>query len=249
MANAVVTVLEADGSTQTDVTVLDVGRQSAAASKSVAQSTEDKAVYDAIAASLSVMDDWDESDRAKANIIVGQAGVAAGAGAVGATTQRMTLASDDPAVAILGASGDAASATTTIKAALRAIATALGTSALDLGQGTGGSRTLRVAIDSAQLDGNEYEPVAASATTQALGATGASGDYLREVLIIPATTSPGAVQIKDGSNSAITVFTGGATSVSNLVPFTISLGLTSTSGAWQITTGTNVSAIGIGNFT
>lgn len=34
-------------------------------------------------------------------LIAGQAGVAAGAGAVGATTQRMTLASDDPAVASL----------------------------------------------------------------------------------------------------------------------------------------------------
>lgn len=51
---------------------------------------------------LQVIDDWDESDRAKVNPIVGQAGVAAGAGAVGATVQRMTLASDDPAVALLG---------------------------------------------------------------------------------------------------------------------------------------------------
>ena len=55
----------------------------------------------AIQASVQIMDDWDESDRAKANIIVGQAGVAAGAGAVGATVQRATLASDDPAVVAL----------------------------------------------------------------------------------------------------------------------------------------------------
>jgi hypothetical protein len=48
MANAVVTVLEADGTTETDITILDVGRQAAAASKSVAASTEDKAVLDAI---------------------------------------------------------------------------------------------------------------------------------------------------------------------------------------------------------
>lgn len=47
---------------------------------------------------LQVIDDWDESDRAKVNPIVGVAGVAAGAGAVGTTTQRTTLASDDPAV-------------------------------------------------------------------------------------------------------------------------------------------------------
>lgn len=56
MANATVTVLEADGVTQTDVVVLDVGRQAAAASKSVAASTEDKAVLDAIAASLALLD-------------------------------------------------------------------------------------------------------------------------------------------------------------------------------------------------
>jgi hypothetical protein len=55
-----------------------------------------------IATSVAVMDDWDESDRAKVNPIVGQAGVAAGAGSVGTTTQRVTLASDDPGVALLG---------------------------------------------------------------------------------------------------------------------------------------------------
>lgn len=51
--------------------------------------------------SLSVIDDWDESDRAKVNPIVGQAGIAAGAGAVGVTVPRVTLASDDPAVTAL----------------------------------------------------------------------------------------------------------------------------------------------------
>lgn len=43
MANATITVLEADGTTETDVVVLDVGRQAAAASKSVAWATEDSA--------------------------------------------------------------------------------------------------------------------------------------------------------------------------------------------------------------
>lgn len=96
---------------------------------------------------------------------------------------------------------------------------------------------------------SEYETVAASATDQALGATGATGDYLSGVLIVPATTSPGAVSIKDGSGSAITIFTGGATSVSNLVPFFVPLGIKSTGGAWKVTTGAAVSAIGVGNFT
>ena len=72
----------------------------------------------AIAASASVLDDWDESDRAKVNPIVGQAGIAAGAGAVGATVPRVTLASDDPGVAHLATiAGD----TTDIEAAVELI--------------------------------------------------------------------------------------------------------------------------------
>ena len=100
----------------------------------------------------------------------------------------------------------------------------------------------------AELRADEYETVAASQTAQTLGATGAAGDYLAGVLVIPATVSPGNVIILDNVTS-ITVFTGGTNSVSNLVPFFIPLGLTSVSGAWKITTGANVSAIGIGNFT
>jgi len=43
---------------------------------------------------LQIMDDWDESDRAKVNIIAGQSGVEGGTGVVSATTQRVTLATD-----------------------------------------------------------------------------------------------------------------------------------------------------------
>lgn len=94
-----------------------------------------------------------------------------------------------------------------------------------------------------------YESVAASQTDQALGATGAIGDFLAGVLITPATTSPGAVSIKDGAGSSITIFTGGASSVADLKPFFVPFGANSTAGAWKVTTGANVSAIGIGKFT
>lgn len=96
--------------------------------------------------------------------------------------------------------------------------------------------------------GVSYETVAASQTAQVLGATGATGDYLAGVLVIPATTSPGAVTLLDNATS-ITIFTGGASSVSNLVPFMIPIGAASASGAWKLTTGANVSCIGIGKFT
>jgi hypothetical protein len=161
---------------------------------------------DTVITSLSVLDDWDESDRAKVNPIVGQAGIAAGAGAVAATVQRMTLASDDPAVAALQRFSQAV----------------------------------------------EYETVAASQTDQVLGASGAQGDYLSGLLVVPASTSPGNVLIQDGNGSDITVFTGGASSVSNLVPFFIPLGLTAvngTSAGWKVTTGASVSVIASGNFT
>ena len=95
----------------------------------------------------------------------------------------------------------------------------------------------------------EYETVAASQTDQTLGSTGAAGDILAGLLIVPATTSPGAVSIKDGSGTGITVFTGGATSVSNLAPFFVPIGAASASGAWKITTGANVSVLAVGDFT
>lgn len=95
---------------------------------------------------------------------------------------------------------------------------------------------------------SEYESVSASQTGQVLGTTGATGDYLAGLLVVPATTSPGLVTVLDNAIS-IPVFVGGASSVSNLVPFFIPLGVVSVSGAWKLTTGSNVSVIAVGNFT
>lgn len=98
------------------------------------------------------------------------------------------------------------------------------------------------------LGASGYETVAASATAQVMGGTGAIGDYLAGVLIIPATTSPGAVSVTDGTGSAVTIFPGGALSVADLKPFFVPFGANSTTGPWKITTGANVSAIGYGLF-
>lgn len=91
-----------------------------------------------------------------------------------------------------------------------------------------------------------YETVAAGQTAQALGATGAVGDYLAGLLIVPATTGAGTVAIKDGSNTAINVFVTGT--LADLRPIWIPLGIYSVQGAWQVTTGTNVSVIAVGRF-
>jgi hypothetical protein len=219
MANKVVTVLEADGVTQTDIVSLDVGRQGLAASKSVALATEDKAVLDAVAASLVTIDGRVDgletlitSTNTKLdtlNTSVSGATIDTGTPGSPATTEVMTVQG-------------AASMTPLL-------ATVTNTPLTNFGAG-------------------EYETVAASQTAQALGATGATGDYISGILVIPATTSPGVVTLLDNATS-IPVFVGGASSVSNLVPFFIPLGMISVSGAWKITTGANVSCIGIGNFT
>jgi hypothetical protein len=60
-----------------------------------------KTAVEAIQTAVQIMDDWDLNDRCRVSPISGQDGVAANAGAVGATTQRVTLASDDPAVVAL----------------------------------------------------------------------------------------------------------------------------------------------------
>lgn len=102
-------------------------------------------------------------------------------------------------------------------------------------------------VDSCNQD---YVTIAAS-TTAALGArggTGQIGDIVDQLLVIPTSTSPGAITITDGSGSAITVFAGGASSLATLIPFPIPLGAKSTSGAWSVTTGASLSIIAIGNF-
>ena len=95
---------------------------------------------------------------------------------------------------------------------------------------------------------SDYETVAASATAQVLGATGAAGDLIQGILVIPATSIPGQILLLDNATS-ITIFVGGASSIVDLKPFFVPLGLKSVSGAWKLTTGANVSAIGIGKFT
>lgn len=97
------------------------------------------------------------------------------------------------------------------------------------------------------VDGVAYETVAASQTAQVLGGAGAAGDYLLQLLVIPTSTSPGAITIIDGSTS-ISVFAGGASSVSVLVPFSIVLGIISVNGAWSVTTGANLSVVATGQF-
>ncbi len=94
----------------------------------------------------------------------------------------------------------------------------------------------------------DYELVIASQTTQAIGPVGRLGDVIQRVVIIPTSTSPGAVALKDGAGTAFNIFDGGASSLTELKPTVVELGLRSMVGAWQVTTGANVRALVIGRF-
>jgi len=101
-----------------------------------------------------------------------------------------------------GANADAASVSGSISAKLRAIATAIGSTAWDLGIGTGGSRTQRVAIDSAQIAANTAPGTDATALVGIQGA---------------ASMSPIAIKYADSANivsGAITTAMTGTTSTS-----------------------------------
>jgi len=102
---------------------------------------------------------------------------------------------------------------------------------------------------------DRYEAIAASQTAQVLGATGAIGDVIRTLIIVPATTAPGAVSVGDGDNADIPVYTGGTVGA-DLTPIVINFGpdgIKAVDGGspvgWDVTTGANVSVIAIGRFT
>lgn len=92
----------------------------------------------------------------------------------------------------------------------------------------------------------DYETVAAGQTDQVLGPVGGAGDLLERLIIVPATTGAGTVQIQDGAGTEITVFATGT--LTDLSPIIIPIGARSSAGAWKVTTGSNVSVIAVGAF-
>jgi len=93
----------------------------------------------------------------------------------------------------------------------------------------------------------QYFTVAASQTSQVLGAVGATGDYLKGIIVVAATTTPGLVTVKDGTTAVISIPAGTAT----VLPYVtyVPVGAYSKTGAWNITTGASVSVFAVGQFT
>lgn len=182
-------ISDAGGAITVDGTVAVTGVATAAN-----QSTGNTALGN-IQSAVQVMDDWDESDRAKVNPIVGQAGVAAGAGAVGATTQRVTLASDDPAVALLG----------TIDTDTGGIATSTATTAT---QTTNAATSLAVLDDWDESDRAKVNPIVGQAGVAAgAGAVGVTVQRMTLASDDPAVALLGTIDA-DTSALAATISAG-----------------------------------------
>lgn len=99
------------------------------------------------------------------------------------------------------------------------------------------------------LSSGYYVPVAASQTAAVIqSSTGAIGDYLDHVVVIPAATNCGVVTILDNATPLIAWPGGVGTALLTLTPFTIFVGGLSRSGAWKITTGASVSVLALGRF-
>lgn len=92
----------------------------------------------------------------------------------------------------------------------------------------------------------DYETVAAGQTAQALGTTGATGDYIAGLTCVVSTAATSQVTLLDGATSIVVLpnNVGGG-----IGTYDIPLGLVSVSGAWSVTTGAGVAVIARGNFT
>ncbi len=92
--------------------------------------------------------------------------------------------------------------------------------------------------------GFKYEHIAASATAQVLGATGAAGDYLHRLIITVSATATSTVSLLDNNASHVLLAANSAIGV-----YSVEVNSKSVNGAWKITTGAGAEVLAIGNFT
>lgn len=96
---------------------------------------------------------------------------------------------------------------------------------------------------------SKYEALLANTPTQTLGTTGAVGDQLEGLWVVPTATTIGAISVKDGSN-VIPVYAGGTVGA-DLKGFFIPWlgGAATTSAGWQVSVGVGATPVAFGQFT
>lgn len=166
-----------------------------AGTQRITHASDDPAVV-----SLAVLDDWDESDRAKVNPIVGQAGVQGGAGTATALTQRVALATDANAVSTVG-TGIMVAATAT-----------------DAGAGTD-DEAITGAAAGLRLMGFSAEETAAGTATVILHNGTGTGDAVTYTFSLAAGESRGEWFGPDGIASAAGIYLERVTGTTRVVVF------------------------------
>jgi hypothetical protein len=92
----------------------------------------------------------------------------------------------------------------------------------------------------------QYEHVAASASNQVLGGTGAKGDYIHRLVCTVSTAATAAVSIVDGSLALHTVLPNSPGA--GIGVYNIELNAISANGPWKINTGAGVEVMAVGIF-
>ncbi len=152
--------------------------------------------------------------------------LAAGAVAAGAYVSGSVLS---------GAFADGAIATIGLKA--------------DAADSTAAAGSLIALIKGLQLPLNDvHQTVAASSTATILGTTGAAGDWLDQIILVPAVAACGLASLLDGATTLFTFPGGGTTALPSLAPIVIPIKARATT-AWKITTGANIAVFATGTFT
>ncbi|MSQ98121.1 MAG: hypothetical protein EXR85_02310 [Xanthomonadales bacterium] len=89
----------------------------------------------------------------------------------------------------------------------------------------------------------QYETVAAGQTTQVLGGTGATGDYLHRIVVAVATAANSAVTVTDNATTVLSIPANTPIGV-----YSLAINALSASGAWKITTASGVTVVAVGIF-
>jgi hypothetical protein len=92
-----------------------------------------------------------------------------------------------------------------------------------------------------------YAYVDPGTASHQLGAIGAVGDTIVGILLVPINENAGYVTIKDGAGPDLPVMAAGV--LADLSPIWLPMNMASANGGWKITTGGNVAAWVIGDFT
>ena len=99
---------------------------------------------------------------------------------------------------------------------------------------------------SVSSNNNRFERVVGGTTSQILGVTGGTGDYLEElIVIVQGTTGSCALYLDDNNTGTIQVF---GTVANSAGTFVIPLGVVSQAGPWRLTTQATPITVAVGRF-